>query len=274
LSDEDEKVIKKKAKAGKTATVIARELFQEAGISVHVQTVLNTLHKQNLSYKKIQEEEAISEAAQQTRLQYARQMIGYDWKKVVFSDEKTFWLGSGVSHSWQEVGSHCSRKISKHPPKLHVWAAAGYYFKARLYFFTQNMDAKLYQTIIKARLPENKLIYSRDCPRRYKGAWGYLQDNDPKHKATTTMQLLESEVGEDRIINHPPYSPDLNIMENLWAHLNRQVQASKVMTISGLKRKLTKEWEELSWDIIRVLVLSMPTRLHECIQVQGARTQY
>ena len=89
----------------------------------------------------------------------------------------------------------------------------------------------------------------------------YLQDNDPKHKATTTMQLLESEVGEDRIINHPPYSPDLNIME-------------KVMTISGLKRKLTKEWEALSWDIIRVLVLSMPTRLHECIKVQGARTQY
>jgi len=69
LSDDDEKVIKKKAKAGKTATVIARELFQEAGIPVRVQTVLNTLHKQNLSYKKIQEEEAISEAAQQTRLQ-------------------------------------------------------------------------------------------------------------------------------------------------------------------------------------------------------------
>ena len=93
------------------------------------------------------------------------------------------------------VSSTLKRKISKHPPKLHVWAAAGYYFKARLYFFTQNMDAKLYQTIIKARLPENKLIYSRDCPRRYKGAWGYLQDNDTEHKATTTMQLLESEVG-------------------------------------------------------------------------------
>jgi transposase len=274
LSDDDEKKIVKKAKTGKTATVITRELFQEAKISVHVQTVLNILHKHKFSYKKIREEEAISEAAQQTRLQYARQMIGYDWKQVVFSDEKTFWLGSGVSHSWQEEGTHLSRKISKHPPKLHVWAAAGFYYKAQLYFFTQNMDAELYQTIIKARLLEKKLIYARDCPRRYKGTWVYLQDNDPKHKAASTMRLLEGKVGEERIINHPPYSPDLNIMENLWAHLNRQIQAARVTTISGLKRKLTQEWVRLSWDTIRVCVLSMPARLQECIQVQGARTQY
>ena len=128
----------KKAKTGKTATVITRELFQEAKISVHVQTVLNILHKHKFSNKKIQEEEAISEAAQQTRLQYARQMIGYDWKKVVFSDEKTFWLGSGVSHSWQEEGTRLSRKISKHPPKLHVWAAAGFECKVQLYLFTKH----------------------------------------------------------------------------------------------------------------------------------------
>ena len=75
------------------------------------------------------------------------------------------------------------------------------------------------------------------------------------------MRLLEGKVGEERIINHPPYSPDLNIMENLWAHLNRQIQAARVTTISGLKRKLTQEWVRLSWDTIRVCVLSMPARL-------------
>ena len=136
------------------------------------------------------------------------------------------------------------------------------------------MDAKLYQTIIKRNLTENKLIYSRDCPRRYKGTWRYLQDNDPKHKAASTMQLLEEKWGGDRIIHHPPYSPDLNIMEDLWSHLNRQVQACKITTMTGLKRKLTMEWEELSWYTIRASVLSMPTRLRECIRVQGARTQY
>ena len=98
-------------------------------------------------------------------------------------------------------------------PKLHVWAATGCYFKAQLYFFTQNMDAKLYQTIIEARLSERKFTYARDCPRGYRGAWVYLQDNDPKHKAAS---MLERKLG-DRIIRHSPDSPDLNIMEDPWS---------------------------------------------------------
>ena len=135
------------------------------------------------------------------------------------------------------------------------------------------MTAAIYQGIIRDRLKENRLIYAADCPARYRGNWMYLQDNDSKHKAASTMRLLEEKVG-DRIINHPPYSPDLNICEDLWSYLNRKVLEAKVTTIVGLKRKVTLEWNAISWDSIRASVLSMPARLQECIQVQGARTQY
>ena len=186
---------------------------------------------------------------------------------------KTFVVGSTTTHSWQRLGHRPKRQVSKHPPKLHVWAAAGYYDKTPLYFFTQNLDAKHYQSILEARLKEKKIIYAGDCPARLRGKWIFLQDNDPKHKSATTMRLLRETLG-DRIIPHPAYSPDLNIMEDLWSYLNRRVQACKVATIQGLKRTLTKEWNNMSWHEIRISVDSMPRRLEECINVQGARTHY
>jgi hypothetical protein len=89
------------------------------------------------------------------------------------------------------------------------------------------MDAKLYQTILQSRLQERKIVYSNDCPARLRGNWSFVQDNDPKHKAATTMQLLREMLG-DRIIPHPPSSPDLNIMEDLWSYLNRKVRLLKL----------------------------------------------
>ena len=105
------------------------------------------------------------------------------------------------------------------------------------------------------------------------GKWVFLQENDPKHKARSTMQFLEGAVG-DRIIPHPAYSPDLNVMEDLWSYLDRKVKAARIRTIQGLKRKLTQEWEDMGWHEIRLSVESMPKRLQECIKLQGARTQY
>jgi hypothetical protein len=63
-------------------------------------------------------------------------------------------------------------------------------------------------------------------------------------------------------------------MEDLWSYLDRKVKAAKVTTIQGLKRKLTQEWNALDWHEIRLSVDSMPKRLHDCIKLEGARTQY
>ena len=135
------------------------------------------------------------------------------------------------------------------------------------------MDSLLYQKIINNRLQERHLTLAPDCPPRLPDRYEFLQDNDPKHKAKRTMKLLE-ELVDDRIIEHPAQSPDLNIMEDIWSHLDRKVKAAKVKTIPGLKRRLTQEWESMPWSLIRRSVASMPTRLAECEELQGGRTQY
>ena len=85
------------------------------------------------------------------------------------------------------------------------------------------------------------------------------------------MDFLEEQVG-DRIIQHPSQSPDLNILEDLWSYLDRKAKAANVKSIRALKRKLKKEWEDMPWNEIRRSVKTMPARLVECAQLQGAHS--
>ena len=206
-------------------------------------------------------------------MEYAQEHLDYEWRGVLFSDEKSFWLGSGPTHAWQDPKRRKTREIQRHPKKLHVWGAMGSHVKAKLYFFQENLTAPLYTKIITSRLQEKKLIYSQNCPKKYKKKWVFLQDNDPKHKASESMEELKKLVGT-RLIPHPVNSPDLNAFEDMWSYLDRKVKAARIKSISGLKRFLTKEWENIPWSEMRKSVDSMPRRLQECIERQGGRTHY
>ena len=47
------------------------------------------------------------------------------------------------------------------------------------------------------------------------------------HKTKKTMEVL-AEFVEDRIIPHPPQSPDFNVLEDIWSYLDRKVKAAKI----------------------------------------------
>ena len=58
-------------------------------------------------------------------------MKNKDWKSVLFTDEKSFWLMLGNNLMIAE-----SKNMTA-IPKLHVWGAIGYYFKVIYLFSTK-----------------------------------------------------------------------------------------------------------------------------------------
>lgn len=267
ITESDEKRILKKAKKDLDAKEIAQEF------AVNESTIRRVLRKHKLRYLTKDEVEELSAKNKEHRLNYAIAMQKYHWKRVLFSDEKTFPLGLTKRRAWQQPGKRQKHYVKRHPIKINVWGAVGQYMKSELFFFRKNMDGPLYQRIIKSRLQEKKIAFAPDCPTRLPGHWVFLQDNDPKHKAKATMALLNKLVPR-RIIQHPAQSPDLNIMEDIWSHLDRKVKAAKIKTVKGLQRKLTMEWDRLPWSLIRKSVGSMRARLALCEELQGARTPY
>ena len=145
--------------------------------------------------------------------------------------------------------------------------------KSKLYFFRTNMDGELYQKLIKSRLRADRFTLAPDCPVTLPQRYEFLQDNAKPHKAKKTMDDL-AELVDNRIIEHPAQSPDLNIMEDLWSYLDRKVKLAKIKNIQGLKHKLTSEWNKMPWSVIRNSVKSMPRRLAECVEPEGGRTRF
>ena len=117
--------------------------------------------------------------------------------------------------------------------------------------------------------------------------WSLYQDNAPCHKS----QLLIGRVfqlangGRARLpgffrahrinfINAPPYSPDLNVIEHLWAHLKAKLKGRKFNSKADAWFFIRNVWQHISSTILRDLVNSMPARIRAVITAKGGPTKY
>lgn len=63
-------------------------------------------------------------------------------------------------------------------------------------------------------------------------------DNAPWHKGNDIKRLIESTGA--KLIKLPPYSPDLNPIEQAWANLKSAIKKAK-KTISDMKQNIQKQ---------------------------------
>ena len=173
LSRAQERKLFKKAKQRKSAQKISREMKNE-GVSYNERSVRRTLKKEKFFFLPPKKIQRLTKTQKKKRAKYAKDMLNSNWKDVLFSDEKSFWLGQPSDSCWQQLDDRVEEEIEQYTPKLHVWGSIGYYFKTDLYFFEENMNAKLYQKIVSERLPPNH--FAPECPESYKKKWYFLQD--------------------------------------------------------------------------------------------------
>ena len=108
--------------------------------------------------------------------------------------------------------------------------------------------------------------------RQRKGKWIFQQDNAPSHTARHSKAFFDSENIE--CLSWPPYSPDLNPIENLWGLLKLRVDARKPKTIDELRAISKEEWSAISMDAVRNTIRSLPARLQKVLAAEGGNIDY
>jgi hypothetical protein len=154
-----------------------------------------------------------------------------------------------------------------HSPSVRFWAGASALGRTKLHFFSGNLNGVEYRKILEKALPEMKKIFGVK-------KWTFQHDGASAHKDKKTNAWLEANV--PNFIKSGPQgdwpakSPDLNWIENIFGIMNDKLDDPEPpTTLAGLKRKLTKIWNEIPTETFRKCADDMPTRLKEVIQRNG-----
>lgn len=101
----------------------------------------------------------------------------------------------------------------------------------------------------------------------------FVQDNASCHKSQAAMAKLTS-LGVF-VVDHPPMSPDLNPIENLWDTMKWELsKMPQARSLDKLWEQIKVVWGSITPDQCKNLIDSMPRRL-ECVKkAKGGATKY
>jgi len=275
LSDTDKRAILREASNSHDSV---SKIRAKAGVDASKTTVWRVISKaKHLKRLKLKKKPPLNPKRKEARLTFCRVNMSWcnEWKRVVFSDEKKFNLeGPDGYNYYYYYYFHDLRKETHQLERLHsrvggvmVWGAISYYRTCELQFLSSNMNAKAYLNVLEKAFPPLENFFNH-LP------WTFQHDNAPIHTARVVKSFLKDKNVET--LNWPPYSPDLNIIENVWGWLARKVYESgkQFSTKEELIDAIQRAWATISLDYIKSLYDSLPNMIYEVILNKGGSTHY
>jgi transposase len=255
-----------------------RQIKRKLQLEPSISTIDRRLQEAGLFGRVAAHKRSYSEAEVRKRLSFAEGYKDWSvekWSTVLMSDEKCFFGNGFCGRIWvrREKGERYNPKYTvhkvAHPVKVNVWACFCGRGPGYIYIFNETMDAVLMKKILSENLLPSAALYFEDDPPEQ---WWLLHDNDKKFNSALVKEFLHTRGVS--LIEFPPYSPDLNPMENLWDTMARAVEKHSCETIEELQDAVAEEWEKLDRSALLKLAESMPARCQAVIDVRGWHTKY
>ena len=229
---------------------------------------------EHLKYTKMKRKPKLIKVHVAARKKYALEHIHWthEWRKIIFSDEKKFNLDGpdGFAYYWHDLRTE-PKIFSKRQfggGSVMLWGAIGYLKKMPLSFISTRMNAPRYQEMVAPYFP----AYGYECAGT---GWKFQQDNASCHTAKSTMAFFAER--KIPILNDwPAKSPDMNIIENMWGILAREVYKNgrQYDNKDELKMAIEAAWQNIPQATIRSLYDSLPRRIIALHDAKGKHTKY
>jgi transposase len=192
------------------------------------------------------------------------------WDNVIFSDEVPLHIIQTHSRRYIKRLRHSKRGSQAYRPTVQkgggtvmVWGAVSSTGVLPLQRIQGTLNGPKYTNVLEVGL----LPHMQQHPNHL-----FQQDNASCHTARYTRNWMAHH--HINTIDWPPMSPDLNIIENMWSELKRQLDAYNFCNATELFERASQLWANMPAATVRNLYNSLPTRISECIRSRGGHTHY
>lgn len=208
-------------------------------------TVRRYLNKIGINFKSIFTYPNLEKPQKEYRVKTAltNQLRGY--KSIMFSDESIIRIRETKTKAWLRRKTRAARRqFNKGNGGIMIFGVFSYYgfsdlqvFPQRAAGVTKNIDSQTYIWYLSRTLPG--VMASHPSPP------AFLQDNAKIHTSKATSNYLRRKRYE--VVSHPPYSPDLNPIEKVWASMKRELKrnSKNFKSIKSLTKASKDVWNQL-----------------------------
>lgn len=286
-TDRDDRLILRVAKKNPKATYA--QIRAETGLEPSTATIRRILESFNLSHWIAKKRPLLTEKDAKVCLEWCSERKDWksnEWKAVIFSDECSLERGSSQRREWVWVIGNPLAKWHRDCVKpflkgkdisVMIWAGIWKGGRGNIFFLRRDELARRggYTANSYIEVSEDQIA------RIYSPGMTFQQDNASIHTAKKVSKWLE-EHGVTAL-EWPPYSPDLNPIEHLWAILKLKLNqeyphlvemGGSEQAYKALQDAIERCWAAIDQDIIDACIDSMERRVDTVLNAEGWYTKY
>jgi hypothetical protein len=229
-------------------------------------------------------EDVLKPKQKQCRVDFARRHARGSWRNVLCVDACKFTYAPARRHTRQGMlaykGKRPVMKMGDKHTGLCVYGAVSFKGKSPLVLVTgssnvektykqspgkrySGVGAEEYINIMHAHLiPAGRKLHG--------GRLVYLHDWSGCHKSRR-VKAYQQAVGLAVMKDFPSCSPDINIIENVWAWIDSELRKKKYNNLDDFKAQLIATWESVPLTLLHNCVRSIKPRLQAIVRAGGDR---
>lgn len=249
-------------------------IFSAVGLGHTPKTTRNRVLKTLGKVRKAKTRPPLNQKHKDKRLAWCKKYMKLDFGQVIWTDEMRATLDGpdGWARGWIAEGTDAPPRLRRQQGGGGVMIWAGIIKNELIGPFRVAEGVKMDSANYCKFLGENFLPWLKTKTAAQRKKMMFMHDNAPSHASKFTAEWLASRgYSEDKVMDWPASSPDLNCIENLWSILKRKVfeNGKQFSSKDKLWGAIVEGAKSITPTEIENLTSSMDSRLLTLMQKKG-----
>lgn len=245
--------------------VTAKKVIDATKLNISVSLMRKELIRLGLKYLPLSRKIVLNQSHVTGRLEFCKYYFEnqVDFKKIIFTDEKKFkYDGPDNQQCWQFPGNRVPNNRRRQGGLgIMMLGMIGFDGLFQLIEVNGGQNSEKYREML-----ESKVLGTLNA--RYGQEYVFQQDNASIHVSKAMKQFFIDKNID--LLPWPARSPDLNIIENVWAELCRYIYDGKpINSLLELRNRIQEASVHINTEYIQKLYASFNTRVSDCLKAGG-----